>query len=129
MSERRIVRQLRSRPGQRRRRLKLNLTEGQRLEIQTKAMSVGMSMSRYIVDTWRQAPKTGKQLARIAAIEEVLERHFPQLREIGIKINEVARQANTTHQQPANTQDVLDEMSQILRKISEEVREARTREY
>ena len=122
-----VRRQIRSNNGDARKPLRVHLTPVQHTEIMLRSKAAGVSMSRFIVDTVMNSPGLENRMETADKLLDMLGRYHAELNKIGSNINQIARHANTTQQQPANTQAALDDLHRIRGEIACAIAEVWTR--
>lgn len=114
----------RSLNGERRRRVGVHLSEQEHAIVSTLAKANGVSISRYMVDsalysTDRVSP------AQLIQLRQTLRQAQAELNKIGSNINQIARAANTNHEQPAATVAAMNSLRALSQTMIEALLEVR----
>ena len=110
--------------GERRQRVGVHLSKQEHAMISALAKANGVSMSRYMVDsalhsTDRVSP------AQLIQLRQTLRQTQAELNKIGSNINQIARAANISHEQPVATVAAMNSLRTLSQTMIEALLEVR----
>lgn len=106
--------------GEHRRKIEVFVTPEEHALIKTKALASGLSMSRLMIESTLNAARYEMIDAGLASeLHQLLGDYRHKLAGIANNVNQIAKQANTSFEVPANTDNALRVALQVMEHVNE----------